>query len=153
MPVEDHVVHARTVDTGRPWGCHNHPPYAEQYLAPDGYEYYTSIDDGSIVAEVKVTSVPHAMSTECRYDVSLRDDKCAGCMHRGVGEAYWVEYAKRLALEAGTPTAQPALPTGTPPPHSTAAVLPEPALLKPLGPANASASGAAYDPARLWRDH
>jgi len=32
--------------------------------------------------------IPHVMSRECRYDMSLTDNACHECKHRGTGEAY-----------------------------------------------------------------
>lgn len=81
MPVEEHPVHERTMDTGRPYICRNRPAFADGYWAPDR----TRAPDGRFVTSI--TWIPHCMSTECRYDMSLTDAKCTGCRERGIGEA------------------------------------------------------------------
>lgn len=74
MPVEDHEVHEKVkIADNKPYGCHNRPAYAEGYI-------------GSPWGTAKF--IAHAMSTECRYDMSLTDPRCANCKHRGIGEAY-----------------------------------------------------------------
>lgn len=170
MPVLETDAQDRNKGNNKPWGCINHLPYAESYRAPDGYDYYTSPVTGDIVAEISVTAVAHTMSTECRNDISLKDPKCEGCMYRGVAEAYWIRYRAKLLADAGTATPLPEVPAGIdgPLPAGTEFPLPElatvekhgrrragpvPMAPKPVGPANASASGAPYDPARLWREN
>lgn len=80
-PVIDHEIHPRTVDTGVPNGCHNRPPMSPGYWAMD--RQYRPGGKWEIVP----TWIPHRLSTECRYDLSLTDAKCAGCLERGQGEA------------------------------------------------------------------
>ncbi len=79
MPVEDHPVHAITKQgSDARYGCCNREPFASGHYAKDGF-------DGP---RQRWSWVPHKMSRDCRYDMSLRDPKCDGCKHRGSGEAY-----------------------------------------------------------------
>jgi hypothetical protein len=82
-PVEDHPVHelVRQKQHAR-HGCWNRKPFSDGYMAPSR-QYAPS---GNFTM-VKVF-IPHKMSTECRYDMSLSDGKCAGCQHKGSGEQY-----------------------------------------------------------------
>lgn len=74
MPVEDHEVHEKVkIADNKPYGCHNIDRNSKGYL---GSPWGTS------------EFIEHAMSTECRYDMSLTDPRCANCKHRGIGEAY-----------------------------------------------------------------
>jgi hypothetical protein len=60
MPVLEHEVHPSTiVGEGHRYGCWNLPE-----------------------------SLDHDMSDRCRFDISLRDPSCEGCVHRGKGEKY-----------------------------------------------------------------
>ena len=60
MPVLDHGTHPSTViGPDHRYGCWNLPG-----------------------------QLNHAMSDRCRYDMSLTDQNCEGCTHRGKGEAY-----------------------------------------------------------------
>ena len=60
MPVLDHAVHNLTrIDAGHRYFCHNLPG-----------------------------ELNHRMSDRCRFDMSLSDPSCTGCMHRGKGEEY-----------------------------------------------------------------
>lgn len=96
MPVEDHAVHDKVREKeGAVYGCWNKPrPTADSYyMAQDGWDMeYVGPDDidgrdwfqgAAMFFEVK-----HAMSTECRFDMSLKDPKCEGCEWRGSGEKY-----------------------------------------------------------------
>lgn len=78
MPVIDHPTHEKTIG-GERYGCHNRKPLEKAYLGKDGYSFH---------GRLRVRIVIHNMSTECRYDQSLTDAKCAGCKHAGSGEAY-----------------------------------------------------------------
>jgi hypothetical protein len=86
MPVVDHPVHPRTVG-GALYGCHNRAPFKASYIAPD--RIYDA-QPGPLPNSYRSvqTAIPHAMSTDCRYDMSLTDKKCADCIHRGSGEEY-----------------------------------------------------------------
>ena len=85
MPVEDHEVHDKVrIKADKPYGCYDRE-MSECYYAPErkmgssGYEpifFYERI------------RIPHRMSRECRYDMSLMDARCGGCNHRGSGEKY-----------------------------------------------------------------
>lgn len=78
MPVVDHDVHELTkVGEGHRYGCHNRPARKKFYYAWDWIGY-----------EARVVRVGDRSSTECRYDMSLTDPACEGCIHRGSGEAY-----------------------------------------------------------------
>lgn len=72
MPVLDHPTHEKTIG-GERYGCHGKPRVFIGYQGPDGW-------------------IPNTMSTECRYDHSLSDPKCAECKHAGSGE----DYAERI---------------------------------------------------------
>lgn len=87
MPVLDHEVHPLTIG-GERYGCHNRPDLEAGYFAPDGLADYMDDRDTGLDARIKLAWIPHRMSTECRYDMSLSDSKCAGCTHQGSGEAY-----------------------------------------------------------------
>lgn len=74
MPVEEHEVHEKVkIADNKPYGCHNRLDHCEGYV---GSQWGTPI------------WIPHVMSTECRYDMSLTDPRCAKCRHQGSGEAY-----------------------------------------------------------------
>lgn len=71
MPVLDHEIHHSVIAApDKRYGCHNRKPYADSYIA-----------NGKDI-------VPHRMSRECRFDMSLKDLMCEGCKHRGSGEKY-----------------------------------------------------------------
>lgn len=86
MAVIDHAVHDKVrIDADKPYGCHNRDAFSEAYYAPhrgagtNGYKpvwFYERV------------RIPHVMSRECRYDMSLIDPRCIGCKHRGSGERY-----------------------------------------------------------------
>lgn len=86
MPVEDHEVHDKTkIGPDNRYECHNRAPFKEAYRAPQrrhGSNGYIAI------FEFEAVLVPHRMSRECRYDMSLTDWQCEGCHSRGLGEAY-----------------------------------------------------------------
>lgn len=74
MPVEDHAVHEKVKQKeGFRYGCWNLPrPIA-----------------GFPVNSLFARSIwPYVFSTECRFDMSLKDSACEGCKHRGSGEKY-----------------------------------------------------------------
>jgi hypothetical protein len=82
MPVIESKPHAITIRSGtEPWGCHNRTRSAG-YFAPA--RIYA--DDGSFTLGTQY--IEDTLSTECRADASLSDPRCAGCIHRGSGEAY-----------------------------------------------------------------
>lgn len=74
MPVENHEVHAKVkIATNKPYGCHNGDRTSAGYIgSPWGTPKF----------------IVHAMSTECRYDMSMTDPRCENCKHRGSGETY-----------------------------------------------------------------
>lgn len=85
MPVEEHAVHSKVrIKADKPYGCSNREISAG-YHAPnraagtDGYKPTWFLER---------VRIPHTMSRECRYDMSLTDPRCVGCKHRGTGEAY-----------------------------------------------------------------
>lgn len=83
MAVLDHAVHDRTRQAeGALYGCHSRPGYSPGYWAPDR----RYLPDGSFVVEQ--AWIPNVMSTDCRFDMSLSDQKCSACPWRGKGEAY-----------------------------------------------------------------
>lgn len=63
MPVADHPIHPHGVrDAEHRYGCHNRPPHLDTYT------------------NGKVTW-PNVFTRDCRYDRSLDDSACAGCIH------------------------------------------------------------------------
>ncbi len=82
MPVADHAIHPHGVrDAEHRYGCHNRAPFRET-VTTEGWR-------GPV-------SWPFRMSRECRYDRSLSDSACAGCMHAGSGERYVQEQEQRI---------------------------------------------------------
>lgn len=60
MPVHDHPTHPRTIQkVDAPYGCHNQKANTGNWA-----------------------------SERCRYTMSLKDTRCAGCVHRGKGEKF-----------------------------------------------------------------
>ena len=86
MPVEDHAVHEKVrISESKPYGCHNRDRDMTGYSAPNRFTGTTGYEPIYWLGRVKI---PHIMSRECRYDMSLKDPRCDGCKHRGSGEAY-----------------------------------------------------------------
>jgi hypothetical protein len=86
MPVADHPVHEHGVrDMEHRYGCHNRPPFKEIVKLSDWRGWSGPV------------TWPFRMSRECRYDRSLDDNACAGCIHAGSGERYVIEQEKRGA--------------------------------------------------------
>lgn len=86
MPVEEHAVHKKvSIKANKPYGCHNKDRLMTGYNAPnraagtDGYKPTWWLER---------VRIPHVMSKECRYDMSLKDARCEGCNHAGSGERY-----------------------------------------------------------------
>lgn len=69
MPVIDHPVHSLTIG-GQLYGCHCRAEFKAGYWATDR----TYAPEGMI--RTWQAFIPHAMSRECRYDMSLTDAKC-----------------------------------------------------------------------------
>ena len=83
MPVIEHPVHEHGVrDAEHRYGCYNRAPYSETLVVRNGWRI-----DGTR----RTVEIPFRMSRECRYDRSLDDSACAGCMHAGSGERYVAE--------------------------------------------------------------
>ena len=84
MPVIEHAVHEKVrIGEGWVYGCHNRPSkFKPHYWAPERRVF----PDGSF--EVMSVRVPHSLSHNCRFDLSLADPACKGCDHRGEGLAY-----------------------------------------------------------------
>ena len=90
MAVLEHDIHPRTQHGEEfRYGCHNR--------SWDALGYHTSVryyrPDGTFYFRKKF--VEHRMSKECRFDLSLTDNGCRECKHRGSGEAY-NEMVRRL---------------------------------------------------------
>lgn len=86
MPVEDHEVHEKVrITEDKPYGCHNRKEYMEAYYAPN--RFFGS-DGYKPSVKFEALRIPHTMSRECRYDMSLKDQRCTGCSHQGSGEKY-----------------------------------------------------------------
>lgn len=86
MPVEDHEVHEKVrITEDKPYGCHNRDQFADAYYAPN--RFFGS-DGYKPMIKLEAVRIPFTMSRECRYDMSLKDQRCDGCKHRGSGEQY-----------------------------------------------------------------
>ena len=80
MPVIEHPTHPHGVrDAEYRYGCFNRAPFRERLEMQDGW---------NVEGTRETVVMPFRMSRECRYDRSLYDSACAGCMHAGSGEAY-----------------------------------------------------------------
>lgn len=85
MPVLDHDVHPSVIiGPDHRYGCWNRVSYSRGYYAPS--RQYSPSGSGNFTMVKQYIS--HAMSTDCRYDMSLTDDNCAECVHQGSGEEY-----------------------------------------------------------------
>ena len=90
MPVLPHEVHEKTVLTRQYYGCYNYDRGAlAEYYAPT--RIYN--EDGSFYIGSKLVEVHNSL--ECRYDHSLNDPRCNDCKHRGSGERYAQETARK----------------------------------------------------------
>jgi hypothetical protein len=89
MPGLEHAVSERTKRTDAdPYGCKD-GKRTDGYYAKNGLSFHhAKTTDGSNIAAYKMLWIDDVMSTECRYDMSLSDKRCAGCKHAGSGEAY-----------------------------------------------------------------
>lgn len=86
MAVLDHAVHEKTaIEASRPYGCHGKDRLFTGYQAPNRFAGTTGNEP---IWWIGRKPVPHVMSRECRYDMSLTDLRCAGCKHQGSGERY-----------------------------------------------------------------
>lgn len=86
MPVEDLPVHEKVREkAGTKYGCFNKDRDMLGYYAPNRM---AGSDGYKPVFRLEAVRIPHVMSRECRYDMSLNDMKCQGCKHIGSGEAY-----------------------------------------------------------------
>jgi hypothetical protein len=74
VPVLTHDIHDSTrIGAEYRYGCHNKPrPTIEQ----------------KVFSRFSREAWPYVFSTECRFDMSLKDSACAGCEWRGSGERY-----------------------------------------------------------------
>ena len=85
MPVIEHAVHDKVrIDANTPYGCHDRE-FSEAYSAPNRRAGTNGYQPTFWLERVRI---PHTMSRECRYDMSLQDARCGGCKHRGKGEKY-----------------------------------------------------------------
>jgi hypothetical protein len=76
-PVQDYEVHELTkVSKDYKYGCNNRRAMSKHYFAPNR-RYYA---DGTY--QLGQTKIVHAMSTDCRYDLSSNDNACRGCKHK-----------------------------------------------------------------------
>lgn len=74
MPVEDHEVHEKVkIAHDKRYGCWGHDNQSKGYYAPDR-EYRP---DGAFY--IRLTFIPHVMTTDCRYDLWESDPRCTGC--------------------------------------------------------------------------
>lgn len=75
MPGLDHATHHSTVkQPGSKAGCWNRPPFKLFYWA-------RTVDYNVVPPLDKWVQVPHALSTECRFDQRMNPEQCEGCMH------------------------------------------------------------------------
>lgn len=58
----------------KPYGCHNRT-FEKVYFAPTRIYGYGGI------FSYGVTRITHRLSTDCKYDKSATDPRCAGCKH------------------------------------------------------------------------
>jgi len=85
-PVEDHAVHEKVcIEATTPYGCNNKDRDFVGYSAPHRFTGTTGHEPIYWLGRVRI---PHVMSRECRFDMSLTDPRCTNCKHRGSGEAY-----------------------------------------------------------------
>lgn len=85
MAVIDHPVHPKVVlADGTPYGC------KDRVMSPGYWTWQREYAEDGRYVMVEVF-IEHTMSTECRYDKSLTDVRCATCTHKGKGEAYFNE--------------------------------------------------------------
>ena len=83
MAVLDHPVHEKVrIGNDHRYGCWNRVGHNDGYYAPTR-RYFP---DGSF--DMVTIFIPHHMSRDCRFDMSLQDPSCQGCQHRGLGELY-----------------------------------------------------------------
>lgn len=86
MAVIDHAVHKKVkIAADKPYGCHNREWDSKGYYAPNRM---AGSDGYKPMFRYEAVRIPHRMSQECRYDMSLTDPRCGGCKHRGSGEKY-----------------------------------------------------------------
>ena len=86
MAVIDHEVHEKTsIEAGKPYGCHNKDRDFTGYQAPNRFAGTTGNEPIWWLSRMRI---PHVMSRECRYDLSLNDPRCVSCKHQGSGERY-----------------------------------------------------------------
>lgn len=82
MPVADQEVKPENrIDADHRYGCNGKPrPTPENfYFAPNGTRQKWGSPN---VAEHGLKRIYYTGSTECRYDMSETDTRCAGCEHR-----------------------------------------------------------------------
>lgn len=85
MAVIDHPVPPKVVlADGTHYGCKNRR-FAKGYWTHQRFYY----PDGKYL--MQQVFIEHTTSTDCRYDKSLTDVRCATCTHKGKGEAYFNE--------------------------------------------------------------
>jgi hypothetical protein len=72
-PVDDHPVHELVkIAIDKPYGCKDHVT-AKGYYAPD--RVYRP--DGAYW--LRLTFIPHRLTTSCKYDLRRVDPRCTGC--------------------------------------------------------------------------
>lgn len=84
-PVEEHEVHEKVrISSSKPYGCQNRE-IIDSYYAPN--RFFGS-DGYKPMIKLEAVRINHVMSRDCRYDLSMSDERCVGCKHRGSGERY-----------------------------------------------------------------
>ncbi len=60
------------------YACHDKPREAKPLLVQDGWHFDINYA-GEPTRLPRMVGIPHAMSTDCRYDRAHADSRCAGC--------------------------------------------------------------------------
>ena len=85
MPVRDHETHPSTIASDKGYGCKD-KERKHGYWAQAGWEH--SGEYGLHSSHPSWVWIHNSLSQTCRYDQSLKDERCEGCRERGSGEAY-----------------------------------------------------------------
>ena len=81
MPVDDMPVHERTkIDHSHRYGCHNRPPFAPGYPAPE--RELPIQHNGFVYAAVWIENNFSKHCNHGKNGMALTDPSCTGCEHR-----------------------------------------------------------------------
>ncbi len=82
MPVVDHPVHPKTVDTGK-WGCYNRPDFNPWYMAKAQVLVMPVLGKLiSFIGVYKLVKIKYSNSMECVHGRNGGDPKCQDCFRR-----------------------------------------------------------------------